>query len=261
MGVPTSAAVYTTRLLKVGANVDDMRRIMAAWDGRPGAAGRVVLANPTASPSRKRIQDLLASGFVPRFVKSAPPELWRAVAVLDSGGVAREVLTAVHYYAAAAAEPLIWDFVTEELAGWAAAGRKAVDSAAVMAFLRRAEDRRFSNGRWSEAAVQRVARSVLTTLRDFGVLRGAAKKRLATPILPVEAFAFLAMVRQLLARRGARAIHDPCWRLFFLGPTDAERLFVEAQQAGLLRYEAAGTVIRVTFPVPSLEEYAHVLAG
>jgi hypothetical protein len=59
---------------------------------------------------------------------------------------------------------------------------------------------------------------------------------------------------------GAKLIDLPDWKLFFLSHDGVERFLVEAHQQRLLEYHAAGTVIRLTFPVPTLEEYAHVLA-
>jgi hypothetical protein len=38
-----------------------------------------------------------------------------------------------------------------------------------------------------------------------------------------------------------------------------ERFFIEAHQQHLLAYYAAGSVIRIEFPVETLKEYAHVL--
>ena len=59
---------------------------------------------------------------------------------------------------------------------------------------------------------------------------------------------------------GARLVEHPDWRLFFLPPEGVERFLFEAHQRGLLEYHAAGSVTRLSFPAPTLEEYAHVLA-
>jgi len=106
----------------------------------------------------------------------------------------------------------------------------------------------------------RVARGLLAALRDFGVLAGAAKKHLKPLLLPTESFAFLAMLRGTLGHRGNISLSDPCWQLFFLNETGVERFFIEAQQRRLLEYHAAGAVVRIEFPVATLDEYAHELA-
>lgn len=253
-GVP-----YTTRLQKAGALIDEMRQIMLAWN--EGVTGRegIVSRNLVASPSRMRMNDIVMRAFMPRFVESTPPGLWRPIAALDRGGWDRAALAAVHYYATAAAEAVLWDFVVGGLVGRLGSGQRQVGVATVRGFLDGAPDWRFPKGRWSDEVATRVARGLLAALRDFGALRGGIKKEIGTPPLPVESFAFIARIRSELGQRGSRALEDPCWRLFFLTPASVERRFVDAQQHGFLRYQAAGSVVRIDFPEGSLEEYASVL--
>jgi hypothetical protein len=99
----------------------------------------------------------------------------------------------------------------------------------------------------------------MATLRDFGVLQGAIRKRLAPMYLPVEAFAYIAFYLHQEQPSGERLLSHPEWRLFFLSPQVVERLLVEAHQHRLLEYHAAGSIIRITFPTDSVEEYARAL--
>jgi hypothetical protein len=105
-----------------------------------------------------------------------------------------------------------------------------------------------------------VTRGLLSTLRDFGVLAGAAKKRLAQAYLPIEAFAYITFYLKQRQPSGTKFLDLLDWKLFFLPPEGVERLLVEAHQRGLLEYHAAGSVTRLTFPSNSLEDYAYVLA-
>jgi len=100
----------------------------------------------------------------------------------------------------------------------------------------------------------------LATLRDFGVLEGSVKKRIAYVYLPVDAFAFIAFQLMREGLSGERLVHDSEWRLFFLPQGGAERFFLEAHQEGILEYYAAGRVVRIDFPVKDLEDYAGFLA-
>jgi hypothetical protein len=113
---------------------------------------------------------------------------------------------------------------------------------------------------WSEITILRVAQELLATLRDFGVLQGAAKKRIVPAFLPVEAFAYVAFYLKQHQPSGAKLIELPDWKLFFLDSEGVERFLFEAHQRDLLEYHVAGSVTRLTFPVRTLEEYANVLA-
>ena len=100
----------------------------------------------------------------------------------------------------------------------------------------------------------------MSTLRDFGVLQGAIKKRIAPAYMPVTAFAYIAFYLKQHQPSGAKLLEHPDWKLFFLNRELVERFFFEGNQHNLLEYQAAGTVTRLTFPATTLEEYANVLA-
>jgi hypothetical protein len=255
-----SPAPYTTRLQKGGALVGEMRLLSQHWDGEPGCADQLLRSNVISAPSRLRARDAITRTFVPRFVSSRPADLWRPLGILERAGWKAERILPLHYYAAAAAEPLLWDFVVQVLAERHAGGQTEVGTGDVLRWLRQTPDNRFVGQRWTAAVSTRVARGLLAALRDFGVLAGAVKKRLAPLYLPTESFAFLAMVRSLLCFGGKRSLGDPCWQLFWLSEAAVERFFIEAQQRKLLEYHAAGSVVRVEFRVNTLDEYAHELA-
>jgi hypothetical protein len=258
--VQGEAPPFTSRLQKGGALVREMRLLVQRWDDEPGCAERLLRANVLSSPSRLRAWDAIMRTFVPRFVNSRPADLWRPLGILERAGWGTARLLPIHYYAAAAAEPLLWDFVAGMLSDRPALGQPEIRTEDVLRFLRRAPETRFTHGRWTPAVSTRVARGLLAALRDFGVLAGAAKKRLTPHLLPTESFAFLAMIRGMLGYRGNTSLVDPCWRLFFLSEATVERFFIEAQQRKLLEYHAAGSVVRIEFPVETLDEYAHELA-
>ncbi len=251
---------YSTRLQKGGALLDDMRQLLLVWNGRPACAERVLQQNRLASPSRARLRDVIRCTFIPRFVDSQPPNLWRPVSILERQGWRQEPLLPIHLYAAATAEPLLWEFTTEVMAAKYERGQVDISPAEVISFINQASDARFRRGRWSEEVTLRVARGVLAALRDLGLLSGARRKRLTPQYLPAQSFAFLAMVRYQLGVKGRSVLSDRCWRLFYLDDSGVERCFMEAHQQGLMQYHAAGSVIRIDFPVATLEEYAHVLS-
>ena len=254
------ARAYTARLTKSSALVPEMRKLVLEWDDDVGRGKRLVQENVLASPTRSRSNDVVTRAFLPRYVHSRPPDLWRPLAILEREGWQLQALLPLHYFAAASAEPILRDFVSEFLAPRYAIGHLEVTVDDAKRFLARAPADRYPRGRWGESVTERVAQGLLATLRDFGVLSGAVKKRVTPIYLPVPSFAFLAKLRTDLGAKGRALLVDPCWQLFYLSETAVERLFVEAQQEGLLAYNAAGSVIRVDFPARDLEDYAHVVA-
>jgi hypothetical protein len=116
-----------------------------------------------------------------------------------------------------------------------------------------------AGGDWSESTVVRVARGLLSALRDFGILQGAVRKRIAPAYLPVEAFAYVSCYLKQHQPSGAKLVEHPDWGLFLLNREAVERFLFEAHQRGLLEYHAAGSVTRLNFPSPTLEGYVRAL--
>jgi len=170
-----------------------------------------------------------------------------------------EGLTRVLYFHAARADALLHDTVTEILWPLHALGKTDVTIQDILTPLARWAAEGKTAGYWSEPTLVRVAQGLMATLRDFGVLQGRVHKRLAPMYLPVEAFACIVFYLHQEQPSGERLLSHPQWRLFFLSPQAVEHFFVEAQQRHLLEYYAAGSIIRITFPTDSAEEYARAL--
>jgi hypothetical protein len=120
-----------------------MRQLLLEWDRTPGCAEHILQRNPLSAPSRTRLWDVITRTFIPRFVQSQPPDLWRAVAILERAAWRPESLLPIHYYAAAAAEPLLWDFVIDALSERDWRGIREVRTADVLRFLDDLPDPRF----------------------------------------------------------------------------------------------------------------------
>lgn len=248
---------YTTRLLKGGALVGEMRTLLLAWRSGADNVRALVAQNALGHSSHARARDVITRTFVPRFVRSHPAELWRAMVPFERGEVPRDVTAALHFHLAAEADPLLADFAAWLHADRAPGAAVSVDD--VLRFLARAPSHRFPAGRWTETVARKVARGLLAALRDFGHLRGASRKTLAAPLVPPMAFAWIAAHRASLGARGLALLRCEVWARFGLGERAVERAFLECHARGLLEYHAAGSVVRVVFPTDDLEGYARVL--
>ena len=257
---PTRPELYTSKIIKAGALLPDTRLLLAQWDLTAGVREnleRVQRENLFGKTSRARVGDILAV-FKQRYLGDA--RVLAALVALVRDGVPASTLDPICYFLSARADPLIADTVLQVLAPAAARGQATIRTRDVTRWLLDQVAAGRTAGAWSEATAARIAQGLLATLRDFGLLQGKATKRLAAAHLPLPAFALIAFLLQRTQRSGDKLLHDPAWRLFFLSQPAVERLFLEAHQERLLEYHAAGRVIRIEFPAPALEEYAHALA-
>ncbi len=252
--------IYCSKIIKAGALLADTKTLLAHWDETRSVVENLDWfrrENLFGKASRSRVEDILAI-FRQRYLASEA--ITKALVTIVKGRFPTEGLTRVLYFHAAQADSLLHDVVTEVLVPLLAQGRTEISVEDIRAPLARWVTEGKTAGHWSEPTLVRVAQGLMATLRDFGVLQGAVHKRLAPMYLPVEAFAYVAFYLHQEQPSGERLLGHPEWRLFFLTPQAVERFFVEAHQCRLLEYYAVGSIIRVTFPADSIEEYARALA-
>jgi hypothetical protein len=251
---------YTSRIIKAGALLDDTKTLLSHWDvdgSVPDNLDRVRRENIFGKASRSRVEDILAV-FRQRYL--AETDVLKALVVLVKNRFPAAGLDRVLFFHAARADALLHDAAVGILLPMLTQGITDIDSVAVQRVLTKWAAKGLTTTAWSESTTGRVAQGLLSTLRDFGVLQGAVKKRIAPAYMPVSAFAYIAFYLKQHQPSGAKLLEHPDWKLFFLGRELVERLLFEANQHGLLEYHAAGTVTRLTFPKATLEEYAGVLA-
>ncbi len=258
-GKRPEGARYTSRIIKASALIPDTKALLYLWDETlsiPENLDRIRTGNLLGKPSRSRLDDILPI-FRRRYL--ADPAVANALSVLVKGKLPSAALGQILYHYTLQADDLLLDFITQVLAPRYWAGRGDLSIAEVQSRLAEWRDAGRTSGPWSEETLSRVAQGILATLRDFGILTGAVNKHLNPPPLVLEAFAFIAFDRNRRQLSGHRLLSDPVWEALFLDSSLVERQFLAAHQAGLLHYAAAGSVVRIEFPVAGLVEYARLL--
>jgi hypothetical protein len=215
------------------------------------------LENVFGKASRSRAQDVLAI-FRQRYLSEE--SVTRALVALVRGKFSPAALSRILYFHSARADQLLYDVVTEILLERRDRGLIDIDAFDLQKPLAKWVREGKTNGSWSDATITRISQGLLSTLRDFGVLQGAVNKKIAPPLLPSEAFAYIAFYLKQHQPSGVRVIESTDWKLFFLTRDGVERSLFEAHQRELLEYHVAGSVTRLTFPAETLEEYANVIA-
>lgn len=250
---------YTTIILKAGALLPDTIELFLNWDEAASISNNLVRlrnSNVFGKATRDRVKVILRI-FRNRYLLNEDQS--GALSILAKSGIDITILRPILYFFSIYADDLLRDTVLLFVAQLRTAGQIYVDTNDLKQELMRwiAEGRIKDD--WSENTLTKVSRGLLSTLRDFGVLQGGVNKKIAPVYLPVEAFAYLAFFLKTVDTSGELLIKNPLWGIFFLMPADVERLFVQADQLQLLTYQAAGSVIRVDFPVENIKEYAHVV--
>lgn len=252
-------ASYTSKIIKAGALLADTKTLLSHWDVEVSVRknlDRIRRENIFGKASRSRVEDVLAI-FRQRYLTEV--SVTKALVTLVHHRFPVASLNRILYFHSAKADRLLYDAVTELLLPLKSHGITDISVAEIEGTLDKWVSEGKTTGQWGENTIRRVTQGLLSTLRDFGVLAGAVNKRIAPAYLPVEAFAYVTFYLKQHQPSGAKLLDLPDWKLFFMSQEGVERFLVEAHQQYLLEYHAAGSVIRLTFPVDTLEEYAHVL--
>lgn len=244
---------FSSKIIKAGALLDDVKVLLLRWDETKSIEENLRLAlttNVFGKVSRSRVEDVLKviRGRYCRDNGAVVP-LHRLV----KWGVSPEVIDRLLFYYAALADPLIYTFVADYLYPMHLRGEVRVTVEDALRFIQSAIREGKIQPPWSDYTRLRVARGLLSALRDFHVLEGAVQKRFAPVHLPLAVFVCVAFsLRQHVA--GERVVDHKDWRLFLYRPVEVDRLFLEAQQHGYVRYEALGQIVRIDFPYKALTE-------
>ncbi len=252
-------STYTSKVIKASALLADTKTLLAHWDTSEDALvnlQRMRESNIFGKASRGRVEDILAI-FRQRYLSE--PDVVNGLVYLVRGRLAASVLDKILFFHTVQNDLLLYDFVVEVLAPYRHKGKLEITTEDVRIIIAKWVDEGRTTSEWSEYTQHRVAQGILATLRDFGILEGAANKRLAPTYLPLACFVYVAFYLRKFQPSGDRLAKHPAWQLFFLSPNVVERFFVEAQQHHLLDYHAAGSIIRIDFPADTLSEYADVI--
>lgn len=250
---------YSSKIIKAGALLSDTKILLANWNNTLSVSEnleRFRHENVFGKASRSRIEDILPL-FRQRYLENEGTI--KALVTLVKGRLPAETLTPILYFYSMQADPLLHDVVVDVLWSMHLRGRSEILVDEILQVLNVWVSEGKTIGLWNETTTLRVAQGILSTLRDFGILEGAIRKRLSPLFLPVEAFAYVAFCLKQTQPSGERLIEDSEWRLFFLSRDAIERFLMEAHQRRLLEYHAAGSIVRITFPAATIEEYADVI--
>lgn len=252
-------AKYTSKIIKAQALLDDTKTFFNYWDDGLTIEKNLIKAkeeNILAKPSRSRVQDIL-NIFRQRYLFD--PDVASSLSLLVKKSFRNEGINLIFYFYSARADKLIYDTVTKILLSKYNSGERDITPEELIENIKDMAKEEKEEIKWGEITFLRIVQGLLTTLRDFGLLEGSAKKKLSPLYLPTEVFSFIAFDLAGKNISGKQLVNHNDWKLFFLSDHVVERFFLEAHQEKLLEYYAAGSVIRINFPARTLKEYAYVI--
>ncbi len=246
---------HTSRILKAGAALDDTRRIVEFWDIRVTAEEnlrRVADENPLGKKSRARLDDLLSRAIAPRFVDPGPHVIPALKGLLPD----HRAFTEACYFETARADSLLAAFAEGPIWAWWRVGKTMIAASDVETWLE-GQAKEGKTPMWSPRVRERSAQGLLSTLRDFGVLRGARgspRKEIVSPAISPRGFAYVAWREHELGASSLALVCTSTWHRWLLDADAVIAMFDRVARLGLLRFSSAGSVVRIDWLAGSLAE-------
>lgn len=194
--------------------------------------------------NRKRIFDALSH----RCLSYSPLWMLETLTQAAALGERSAELVSLLYLHYALRDHLTFDFVTQVLWAQKIEGKLVVTRESLLGYLESASSSQPQISRWSESSRTKLAGSILTALRDFGVLEGSQRKRLASPSLPIVTAEHLLRILYLEGKRGREVLQDAAWRLFLLTEADVAHVLSLLAQQRRIGFERSGSTVVFVFP-------------
>ncbi|MEQ8191975.1 MAG: BrxA family protein [Candidatus Eremiobacterota bacterium] len=254
---------YTTLLSHGGAMIDEMLVLIERFDPDIEIdkwVDEIVSENVLGKATRAWTKEIITRYFLPRFVENEYGNTWKVLKILTSKNVDFSIIRTIMYYHTTKIDSFFYDFIVLDLFERYYSGERYISASEVAEFIKNAPSENFEKS-WSDYLKGRLSRGVMSVLRDFGILEGKAKKKIADFYFPVEAFVYVAFLLHSSISSGEMILKHDDWKLFLLKPLNVERMFLEAHQRDFLIYNAAGNLIRIEFNYNSTEELACEIAS
>jgi len=200
---------YSSKIIKAGALIDDTKTMLANWDITQAVSlnlFRLRSANILGKATRSRIQDILAI-LHQRYLNE--PEVINGLLPLIDHPKLSEAINQIFYFFSVKNDKLLHDAVTIFIANRKKREIEEITIEMMVDWIQNQVKDNKTTTTWSVETILRSSRGLLSTLRDFGVLQGVDKKRIAPFNLSLEAFVFIAFYKYQKIPSGERLISDP----------------------------------------------------
>lgn len=245
--------------VKLGAYVGETYRVLAGWDVNRTDADNftsVVATNSVGASSSTWLRDIVKS----IRLRYQPSGRDRALVDLAAGGYPIDSWRPILLWHLARHDFLLRDVLLNFLHPARERSVGVIRTSDLFPHLASLAERGgVIKHPWTPETTIRVAGSLLKTCGEFGHLEGTVTRRFRMPVLPDNAFIYVAHALHEVTPRGSDVVNAPEWRLYSLSPGAVERELLRLHQFGRLRYEVAGSLAQLTLPQPTALDFARTL--
>lgn len=171
----------------------------------------------------------------------------------------QEIKIQCMYYEFCSKDPLVFDLTTKVLFERYKKGYNSVSKEHIEEFLKKQQVNHQELKEWAVTTRARFIRHYLSTIKEFGVLKGALTKEFSKPHLHLETFIFIIHSIAEKTKNSREIINAVDWNLFLMDGDDVKVLLRDAARQGYLSFEEKGNTINILFQYKTLEEASNAI--
>lgn len=203
----------------------------------------------TAFHTRRTIWNALKH----RYLGVCEDWIGRSLAASTEEGIQSPAFLSLAYLYYALRDRLIFDFVTGPISDRWQRQTTSVDRSDYLTFLDLEAETFPEIKKWRESTVKKLAGNTLSSLRDFGLLRGTQTKHIRRVTVAPETVFHLLAILTAEGLEGKAVLEAPDWRLFLWSEAEVSNALGELAQMNWIRFERVRrTVILQMIRVPEV---------
>lgn len=165
----------------------------------------------------------------------------------------------VLFYEYCQVDALLYDLTADCTCNLYQSARTMIDAVDVNEWLSQQETTHPEISGWSATTRNRVTKSYLATIRDFGLVQGTKTKEFHKLFVPREAFVYALYHQYDRGKEGKELIFSTDWRLFLLSEREVLFHLEEAARGGFLHFRYAGDIYDLRPVYRDLSEVVDVI--
>lgn len=183
-----------------------------------------------------------------RYLTPAPQWIGNALAQAATYGNQSPEFLSLGYLYFALRDQVTFQFITNVIWPTWQQGSTRVTYRDAMRFIRDLGSEDQDASPWSEATKKKLASTLLSSLRDFGLLKGTAAKTIQRPPVALETAYHLLCILWAEGKSGREIINAPDWRLFLWTEADIVQALTQLDQQGRVQFEKSGQTVMLQLP-------------
>jgi hypothetical protein len=254
---------YTTELSKGQGAISETLTLLEYWE--PGVdteelTDRVMEAGALGRSTATRTRDLITRVFARRYLADEGRPAYVLKCLKDR--VSLSTLKQFMLVYTARQHDILHDFITEVYWPKYGAGADQIERADARSFIEEAHAMGIIEPGWSETMVVRVARYLVGTLADFGLLEEGRQSTRRIKPFPIEdpLVTYLAHEIHFDGYNDNSILEHPDWGLFGLMQQDIVRQLEQVSSHGHFIVQYSGELLRISWQYESLDECLDAIA-